>query len=161
MIAKSKTKEEHLINLKKLFQRLRKFKLKLNLTKCTFGLRSRKLLGFVEPKRDRSRPRQGKCNPGHATPLYGKEVWGFLGRLNYIAWFISQLTSTCERIFKLLHNNQTIKWNEDCQITFYKIKQYLREPPMRPQITGKPFILYLTMLKESMGCVLGQHDEIY
>jgi len=33
MIAKSKSEEEHLINLRNLFERLRKFKLKLNPTK--------------------------------------------------------------------------------------------------------------------------------
>ena len=47
MIAKSRMKEEHLVNLKKLFERLHKYKLRLNLVKCTFGVKSRKLLGFV------------------------------------------------------------------------------------------------------------------
>ncbi|XP_040960329.1 uncharacterized protein [Gossypium hirsutum] len=47
MIAKSKTEEEHVQVLKKLFMRLRKFQLKLNPAKCTFGVRSGKLLGFV------------------------------------------------------------------------------------------------------------------
>ncbi|XP_016752297.1 uncharacterized protein [Gossypium hirsutum] len=39
--------KEHLQVLRKLFLRLRKFQLKLNPTRCTFGARSRKLLGFV------------------------------------------------------------------------------------------------------------------
>ena len=43
MIAKSRF-EEHLVNLMKLFERLRKFKLKLNPAKCTFEVRSGKLL---------------------------------------------------------------------------------------------------------------------
>lgn len=47
MIAKSHTEEEHLVKLRKLFERLRKFKLRLNPTKCTFGVRSGKLLGFL------------------------------------------------------------------------------------------------------------------
>ncbi|XP_040934509.1 uncharacterized protein [Gossypium hirsutum] len=47
MIAKSKTEEEHVQVLRKLFMRLRKFQLKLNPAKCTFGVRSGKLLGFV------------------------------------------------------------------------------------------------------------------
>ena len=34
-------------NLKMLFERLRKFQLKLNPAKCTFGVMSGKLLGFV------------------------------------------------------------------------------------------------------------------
>ena len=28
-----------------------------------------------------------------------------------------------------------------------------------PSVLGRPFILYMTMLDESMGCMLGQHDE--
>jgi len=38
-------------------------------------------------------------------PRTEKQVQGFLGRLNYIARFISQLTPTCEPIFKLLRKN--------------------------------------------------------
>ena len=47
MIAISQTEEEHLDHLHKLFERLKKYKLRLNLNKCTFGVRSGKLLGFV------------------------------------------------------------------------------------------------------------------
>ena len=47
MIARSQTKEEHLDHLHKLFERLRKYKLRLNPNKCTFGVRSEKLLGSV------------------------------------------------------------------------------------------------------------------
>jgi len=47
MVAKSKTEEEHLVNLRKLLERLRKYRLRLNLSKCTFGVKSRKLLGFI------------------------------------------------------------------------------------------------------------------
>jgi len=47
MIAKSKTEEEHLVNLWKLFERLRKYQLRLNPANCTFGVKSGKLLGFV------------------------------------------------------------------------------------------------------------------
>jgi hypothetical protein len=51
MIAKSQTEEEHLVNLEKLFERLRKFKLRLNPNKFTFGVRSSKLLGFIVSQR--------------------------------------------------------------------------------------------------------------
>ena len=47
LIAKSREDESHVENLRKLFKRLRKFQLKLNPTKCTFGATSRKLLGFI------------------------------------------------------------------------------------------------------------------
>ena len=51
MIAKSQGEDDHVVNLRKLFERLRKFQLKLNPTKCTFRATSRKLLGFMISKK--------------------------------------------------------------------------------------------------------------
>lgn len=68
--------------------------------------------------------------------------------------------TTCEPIFKLLRNDQAVKWNENCQKAFERIKEYLQEPPiLMPPVEGRPLIMYLTVLEELMGCVLGQHDE--
>ncbi|KAI5405670.1 hypothetical protein KIW84_052436 [Lathyrus oleraceus] len=93
-------------------------------------------------------------------PRTEKQVCGFLGRLNYIARFISHLIVTCEPIFKLLRKDQAIRWNDDCQRAFEKIKEYLQNPPIHmPPVLGRPLIMYLTVLDNSMGCVLGQHDE--
>jgi hypothetical protein len=47
MIAKFKKRESHVQVLKKLFERLRKYKLRLNPAKYLFGVKSEKLLGFV------------------------------------------------------------------------------------------------------------------
>ena len=53
-----------------------------------------------------------------------------------------------------------VKWNEECQVAFDRIKQYLQEPLiLMPPTKGRPLIMYLTVLDNSMGCVLGQHDE--
>ena len=51
MIAKFQGEDDHVVNLRKLFERLRKFQLKLNPAKCTFGATSEKLLGFVVSKK--------------------------------------------------------------------------------------------------------------
>ena len=77
------------------------------------------------------------------TPKTEKEVRGFLGRLNYIARFISHLTATCEPIFKLLKKDQVVEWNDDCQAAFERIKEYLQEPPIfTPLVKGRPLIMY-------------------
>ena len=47
MILKSKKGESHVQVLRKLFERLRKYKLRLNPVKCSFRVKSGKLLGFV------------------------------------------------------------------------------------------------------------------
>ena len=51
MIAKSQGEDDHVVNLRKLFERLRKFQLKLNPIKCTFRATFEKLLGFVVSKK--------------------------------------------------------------------------------------------------------------
>lgn len=53
MIAVSATEEDHPNDFGKVFEKLRKYDLKLNLRKCAFGATSGKLLRFiVEPTRD-------------------------------------------------------------------------------------------------------------
>jgi len=85
MIAKSKSEEEHILNLRKLFERLRKFKLKLNLAKCTFGVKYGKLLGFVVSQKGIEVDPDKMCAIIEMyAPSTEKEVHGFLGRLNYI-----------------------------------------------------------------------------
>nr|KYP40542.1 Retrovirus-related Pol polyprotein from transposon 297 family [Cajanus cajan] len=80
-----------------------KYQLKLNPTKCTFRVRSRKLLGFiVSEKGIKVYPIKAKAIIDMAPPKTKNEVKGFLGRVNCIAHFISQLTDTCTLIFKLL-----------------------------------------------------------
>ncbi len=107
-----------------------------------------------------SDPEKVKAILEMSEPRTEKLVRGFLGRLNYIARFISQLTPTCEPILKLLRKNQAVLWNSACQEAFEKIQQSLANPPvLMPPVTGRPLFLYMTVLDESMGCVLGQHDD--
>lgn len=123
MNAKSHTEEDHIANLQKLFDRLRKFKLRMNPAKCTFGVRLGKLLGFIVIQRGiKVDHDKVKAIQDMLAPRTKKEVRGFLGRLNYIVRFILHLTTTCEPIFKLLNKYQAIEWNEGCQKAFDKIK---------------------------------------
>jgi hypothetical protein len=45
-------------------------------------------------------PNKGKVIQSMSSPKIEKKVWWFLQKLNYIAWFISQLITTCESIFQ-------------------------------------------------------------
>ncbi|GAU40233.1 hypothetical protein TSUD_219430 [Trifolium subterraneum] len=161
MIVKSGTEEDHVEYLLKMFQRLRKYRLRLNPNKCTFGVRSGKLLGFiVSQKGIEVDPDKVRAIREMPAPQTEKQVRGFLGRLNYISRFISHMTATCGPIFRLLRKNQGIDWTEDCQKAFDSIKEYLMEPPILiPPVEGRPLIMYLTVLEECMGCVLGQQDD--
>ena len=70
------------------------------------------------------------------------------------------MTAKCDPIFKMLRKHNSGEWDEECQVAFDKVKEYLTNPPVLvPSVQGKPLILYLTVHERSMGCVLGQHDE--
>ena len=157
LIAKSQKDESHVENLQKLFKRLRKFQLKLNPTKCTFGATSGKLLGFIVSRKEiEVDPDKIKAIQNLPSPRTQKEVQGFFDKLNYISRFISQMTVKCDPIFKLLKKHDSGEWTEECQIAFDKVKDYLSTPSILvPPIFGKPLILYLTIHEKSMGCVLG------
>jgi hypothetical protein len=75
-----------------------------------------KVLGFIVSHRGiEVDPSKVKTILEMPPPKTEKEVRGLLGRLQYISIFISQLTPTCEPIFKLLRKNTKRGWNEDCQ----------------------------------------------
>ena len=161
MIAKFRTTQDHLVDLRKLFQRLKKHRLRLNLNKCAFGVTSRKLLGFiVNGKGIEIDPTKVQAIRSMPMPKTEKKIQSFLGRINYIAYFIAQLTATYEPLFKLLRKNVKIERTKDCQKAFDKIKEYLLSSPILvPLTSGRPLILNLTVQEASMGCMLGQQDE--
>ena len=91
-----------------------------------------------------------------SMPKTQKDVKSFLGKINFIDRFIAQLTSTCEPLFKLLKKNVSLYWSEECQQAFDKINDYLLHPPVLvPPKSGRPLIMYLSVLDEVMGCILG------
>ncbi|RDX90157.1 Retrovirus-related Pol polyprotein from transposon 17.6, partial [Mucuna pruriens] len=154
MIAKSKTLAQHIEDLRKLFLRLCKYKLRLNPAKCTFEVKTGKLLGFVVNENGiEVDPDKVKAIREMPAPKSELEVRGFLGRINFISLFISQLTATCSPIFKLLQKKKKKEWDSECQEAFDKITRYLENPPILVStVPGRLLILYLTVLEESMGC---------
>uniref|UniRef100_A0A2N9GD13 RNA-directed DNA polymerase n=1 Tax=Fagus sylvatica TaxID=28930 RepID=A0A2N9GD13_FAGSY len=114
---------------------IEKYQLRLNPNKCAFGVTSGKLLGFIVSGRGI------EIDPAKLASSHS-------------------LRRTCEPLFKLLRKDVKIKWTEDCQRAFDKIKEYLLNPPILvPPTPGRPLILYLTVQEASMGCMLGQQDE--
>ncbi|RVX11289.1 Gypsy retrotransposon integrase-like protein 1 [Vitis vinifera] len=87
MIVKSRGRADHLDALERFFERIRKFRLRLNPKKCTFGVTSGKLLG----------------------------IW----------------------------KNQPTVWNDDCQLAFEKIKEYLLSPPVLVPPTPDVHFFYI------------------
>ncbi|XP_070014476.1 uncharacterized protein [Nicotiana sylvestris] len=133
VIIKSRTQDDHVRYLRKFFERLRKYDLKLNLAKYAFRVPSGKLLGFIIGRRGIDQdPMKIKSIRDFPPPRTKKEM---------------------------LKKDAAIKWTDECQEALYKTKEYLSNPPVLvPPEPGRPLFLYLIILENFFGCVLGKHD---
>nr|CAN81302.1 hypothetical protein VITISV_024592 [Vitis vinifera] len=161
MIVKSRERSYHLAALERFFERIRQFRLRLNPKKCTFGVTSGKLLGYMVSERGiEVDPDKIRAILDMPTPRTEREVRGFLGRLQYISRFITRLTDICEPIFRLLRKSQPTVWDDQCQRAFERIREYLMSPPvLAPPTPGRPLLLYLSVSDVALGCMLAQLDD--
>ena len=73
-------RESHTINLRKFFESIKKYRLRLNPQKCTFGVIVGKLLGFLVSDRwIEVDPSKIKAILGKPPSKSEKEIRGFLG----------------------------------------------------------------------------------
>ena len=101
--------------MERFFNRIRQFRLRLNPKKCTFGVTSRKLLGYMVSERGiEANPDKIKAILDMPASRTKKEIRGFLGRLQYINIFIAKLTDICEPISRLLRKSQPDVWDDQC-----------------------------------------------
>ncbi|PKI32890.1 hypothetical protein CRG98_046718 [Punica granatum] len=156
--------EDHLVNLRHLFERLKKYKLRLNPAQCTFGAKSGKLLGFVISERGiEVDPDKVKAIRELLPPSIVREVRSFLGRLNYIARFFANLSDKCQPIFSLLRKNAAIEWDDECH---KRLRQYTLYHTIRLLSKANP-LKYLLGSSSSMRniakwrCQLTEYDIEY
>ncbi|XP_075649665.1 uncharacterized protein LOC142620132 [Castanea sativa] len=92
VIVKSKNRGDHMLALRKFFERIKHYKLQLNPKKCTFGVTSGKLLGFMVSNRGMDvDPEKVKAITEMKSPKTKKEIRGFLGRIQYISRIYSSI----------------------------------------------------------------------
>ena len=112
IVVKSKKREE-LYVLKRVFERCKAFKLRMNPLKCAFGVSSGKFLGFmVHRKGIDVDPAKTMAIATMRPPITVKELKSFLGKVLYIRRFIPRLASITSAFTKLLEKEQSFEWGE-------------------------------------------------
>ena len=103
MLVKSKEEPTHLDNLKETFATLRQYQMKLNPSKCAFGIASGKFLGFMVSQRViEANPKKVKAILNMTSPKTVKEVQKLAGRIVVLNRFVSKATDKCLPFFKTL-----------------------------------------------------------
>jgi len=95
ILAKS-SRADHIQVLRQIFDRLKKYQVRLNPKKCVFGVTSGKLLGYIVSCRGiEVDPVKFKAIVEMPPPKNLKALSSLQGRLQSIRWFISQLVDKC------------------------------------------------------------------
>jgi ribonuclease HI len=163
VVVKSKEIIDHIADLRKVFERTRKYGLKMNPTKCAFGVSAGQFLGFPVHERGIEVPQRSisaiqKIQP----PEDKKQLQSLIGKINFIRRFISNLSGRLEPFTPLLRlkADQEFTLGAEQRKALDNIKKYLSSPPVlvSPQ-KGVPFKLYLSADERSIGSILVQEFE--
>ena len=104
MVVKSKVASEHVGDLGNIFEILREHKLCLNTSKCSFGVRSGKFLGYMVTHRGiEVNLDQVKAINNLQLPRIPKEVQKLTGMTAALNRFISRSTDRCRPFFLLMN----------------------------------------------------------
>uniref|UniRef100_A0A2N9IDH1 RNase H type-1 domain-containing protein n=1 Tax=Fagus sylvatica TaxID=28930 RepID=A0A2N9IDH1_FAGSY len=159
MLVKSKEEDGHLDDLRETFQTLRKYQMKLNPSKCAFGVYSGKFLGFMVSQRGiEANPDKIKAILEMQPPKNTKEVQRLTGRIAALNRFMSRSTDKCLPFFKTL--KKAFEWTDECQQAFEELKKYLTEPPLlSPSKQGEELYLYLAVSPTAVSSALIREEE--
>ena len=101
MLVKSKEELAHLDDLKETFATLKQYQMKLNSSKCVFGVTSGKFLGFMVSQRGiETNPEKVQAIINMASPRTIKEVQKLTGRIAALNRFVSRATDKLPTLFQ-------------------------------------------------------------
>ena len=161
MVVKSKLVFEHLTDLTNVFEILRRHKLRLNASKCSFGVGSGKFLGYMVTHRGiKVNPDQIKAINSLQPPRNPKEVQKLTGMMAALNRFISRSAERCRPFFLLLHKWKEFQWSEECVKAFQELKRYLSHPPiMSSPLVDEVLFSYLVVALHAISLVLIRVDD--
>uniref|UniRef100_A0A2N9GDN4 Reverse transcriptase domain-containing protein n=1 Tax=Fagus sylvatica TaxID=28930 RepID=A0A2N9GDN4_FAGSY len=159
MLVKSKKEDDHLKDLEETFKTLHKYQMKLNPSKCAFGVSSDKFIGFmVSQKCIEANPNKIKVILEMQPPRNIKETQGLTGRIAALNRFVSRSTDKCLPFFKALR--KAFEWTDECQQAFEQLKKYLATPSLlSPFKPGEELYLYLLVSRTAINSTLLREEE--
>jgi len=158
IIVYSSTVEEHLLRLRKLFNRLRMADLKLKLSKCSLLRAEVSFLGhLVSGEGVATDPSKIELVRDWPAPSDVKEVRSFLGLASYYRRFLPTFAEIAAPLHALTAKNKQFKWTTNCDRAFVRLKLALISSPILAMPNdADPFLLDTDACDVSIGAVLSQ-----
>ena len=161
MVVKSKVVSEHLGDLDDTFNVLRKHKLGLNASKCSFGMGSGKFLGYMVTHRGiEVNPDQINAINDLKPPQNAKEVQKLTRMVTALNRFISRSADRCRPFYLLINKWKGFEWSEDCIVALQQLKEYLSRPPlMSNPVIDEVLYAYIAVAPHAVSLVLIRDDN--
>jgi ribonuclease HI len=153
-----KTRKSHTFieDLEETFVNLRKVNIKLNPTKCAFGVPSGKLLGFLVSHRGiEANPDKVKAIKEMRPPCNLKEMQHLAGCMAALGCFIARSGEKALPFFKLMKRTGKFEWTPEADKAFAELKRYLTSPPIMVALTFRePLLLYIAATPRTASSIL-------
>nr|CAJ86273.1 H0901F07.10 [Oryza sativa] len=156
IVVKTKTGDSLIDDLWETFDNLRRYRLMLNPEKCTFGVPSGKLLGFLVSGRGiEANPEKIKVIENMKSPTRLKEVQKLTGCMAALSRFVARMGEQGQTFFTLLKKQDKFVWTQEAEEAFIALKRYLSNPPVlvAPQPNEELF-LYIAATPHSVSTVI-------
>ncbi|GBO07184.1 Retrovirus-related Pol polyprotein from transposon 297 [Araneus ventricosus] len=159
IIIVGRTFEEHLNNLRKVFQRLQKANLKLNPKKCRFFHKEVAYLGHViSAEGVKTDPEKIKAVVDWPRLDKMHDLRSFLGLCTYYRRFVKNFSTIGRPLHKLTEAKSNFNWTDECEKSFNSLKQALTFAPILTYpLIDKDFILDTDASNEGIDAVLSQN----
>ena len=118
-------------HLRQVFLKCRKYGISLNPKKSLFVLEEGKLLGHIISKDGiKIDPDRIQAILQIPHPRNIKELQAFLGKINFLRRFISNLAELIRLLNNMLKKDSSIKWTVEAKQAFEEIKMALTRTPV-------------------------------
>ncbi|CAJ2645848.1 unnamed protein product [Trifolium pratense] len=156
MIVKSPEELDHVVHLRKVFEQARKYNMRFNPEKCTFGVRAGKFLGFYLTERGiEANPDKCRAFAELPTPSDKKSIQTLNGMLTSLSRFVSKSAQHALPFFKLLKKEAVFEWTDECEQALQHLKKALSEPPVLSRPSDEEVLyLYLSVASEAVSAAL-------
>ena len=116
IVIKSRNRNNHLHDLRTMFDLMQDHQLKMNPTKSFLGVSSGKFIGFIVTSKGIHLDQDKiKVIQDMQPPKNLKELRGLQGRLAYIRRFIVNLSGHCQPFMRLMKKDVSFVWDGACQ----------------------------------------------
>ena len=149
---------EHLDNLAKIFDTLRKHNLKIQLDKSEFLQKEVAFLGHIVTSEGvKPNPDKIQAIKNWPLPRNEKQLRGFLGVLGYYRKFVKDFARIAKPLTNALRKNEAIEHTEEFVKAFEKLKNILSgNDILQYPNFDKPFVLTTDASNHAIGAVLSQ-----